>query len=264
MRRNGLLAWAFHGLFLAFIAAPLIAVVLVSFTGKGYLSMPFDGASLRWYRALLAAPEFGDAVRVSLLLGVCSASIALALAVPAALALTRGSFPGQGALQGVLMSPLLIPNVVLGVAFLRFFTDVGLSGTLTGLVAAHVVIVMPYALRLSLTATGGLDITLEQAALSLGASAFTTFRRVTLRLLLPGLASGWMLAFIHSFDELTMSTFIASPSLTPLPVRLYLRIEDSIDPMVAAVSTLMIVGALILIFAMDRLYGLDRIFAGRS
>ncbi|SFT71960.1 ABC transporter permease [Paraburkholderia aspalathi] len=263
MRRNGLLAWGFHGLFIAFIAAPLIAIVLVSFTGKGYLSMPFDGASLRWYRALLTAPEFGAALRVSLVLGVCSASIALVLAVPAALALSRWSFPGHATVQGILMSPLLIPNVVLGVAFLRFFTDLGLSGTLLGLVCAHVVVVMPYALRLSLAATGGFDLALEQAALSLGASAFTAFRRVTLRLLLPGLASGWILAFIHSFDELTMSTFIASPSLTPLPVRLYLRIEDSIDPMVAAVSTLMIVGALALVIALDRLYGLDRIFAGR-
>jgi putative spermidine/putrescine transport system permease protein len=264
MRKNGPLALAFHTAFVGFMAAPLIAIVLVSFTAKGYLSMPFDGASLRWYRALLTAPEFGHALRTSVLLGTCSASLALALAIPAALALARGDFPGRTALHGVLMSPLLIPNIVLGVAFLRFFNDIGLYGSFLGLLAAHCAIVLPYALRLVLGSAYGLDATLEQAAASLGASVWTVFRRITLRLLLPGLASGWILAFIHSFDELTMSAFIASPSMTTLPVRIYLRIEDSIDPMVAAVSTLMIVGALALVVAIDRLVGLDRLFGGKS
>lgn len=263
MRKNGPVALAFHVLFLLFLVAPLITIVLVSFTAKGYLAMPFDGASLRWYRAVLDAPEFGEALRISLVLGVVSATIALILAVPAALALARSSFPGRAAIQGVLMSPLLIPHIVLGVAFLRFFTHVGLNGTLVGMVLAHVVIVMPYALRLCLTSAGDMDRALEQAAMSLGAPVMTVFRRITLRLLLPGLASGWMLAFIHSFDELTMSAFIASPTMTPLPVRLYLRIEDTIDPMIAAVSTLMIVGALVLILAIDRLIGLDRLFVSQ-
>ncbi|RQR79175.1 ABC transporter permease [Burkholderia sp. Bp9012] len=264
MRKNGPLALTFHTLFVGFMAAPLVAIVLVSFTAKGYLSMPFGGASLRWYRALLSAPEFGHALRTSLLLGTGSASLAIALAVPAALALARGEFPGRSALHGVLMSPLLIPNIVLGVAFLRFFNAIGLNGTFAGLLGAHLVIVLPYALRLALGSAYGLDASLEQAAISLGASAWMVFRRVTLRLLLPGLASGWLLAFIHSFDELTMSTFIASPSMTTLPVRIYLRIEDSMDPMVAAVSTLMIVGALALVIAIDRLVGLDRLFVGKS
>ncbi|MCW0161121.1 ABC transporter permease [Burkholderia pseudomallei] len=263
MRKNGPFALAFHGLFLLFLAAPLITIVLVSFTAKGYLAMPFDGASLRWYRAVFDAPEFGEALRISLLLGVVSASIALTLAVPAALALTRWSFPCREAIHGALMSPLLIPHIVLGVAFLRFFTRVGLSGTFVGMVLAHVVIVMPYAMRLCLTSAGDIDHALEQAAMSLGASVFGVFRRITLRLLLPGVVSGWMLAFIHSFDELTMSAFISSPSLTPLPVRLYLRIEDTVDPMVAAVSTLLIVGALVLILAIDRLVGLDRLFGSQ-
>lgn len=262
MRKNGLVALGFHVLFLLFLAAPLIVIVLVSFTAKGYLAMPFDGASLRWYRALLHVPEFATALRTSLGLGVTSASLALLLAIPAALALTRGTFHGRGAIHGVLMSPLLIPHIVLGVAFLRFFTDLGLNGRFASLVVAHTLIVMPYALRLCLTSAGDLDRSLEHAALSLGASTWTVFRRITLRLLMPGLASGWLLAFIHSFDELTMSVFIASPTMTPLPVRLYLRIEDSIDPTVAAISTLLIVGALVLIVVIDRLIGLERLFAG--
>ena len=262
MRKNGPMALVFHALFLLFLAAPLIVIVLVSFTAKGYLAMPFDGASLRWYRALLGVPEFATALRTSLGLGFTSASFALVLAVPAALALTRWSFPGRAMVHGMLMSPLLMPHIVLGVAFLRFFTDLGVNGSFTALVVAHTVIVMPYALRLCMTSAGDLDSSLEQAAMSLGASVTTVFRRITLRLLMPGLASGWLLAFIHSFDELTTSVFIASPTMTPLPVRLYLRIEDSIDPTVAAVSTLLIVGALALILVIDRLVGLERLFVG--
>ena len=262
MRKNGLMALVFHALFLLFLAAPLIVIVLVSFTAKGYLAMPFNGASLRWYRALLDVPEFATALRTSLGLGFTSASFALVLAVPAALALTRWSFPGRAMVHGMLMSPLLMPHIVLGVAFLRFFTDLGVNGSFTALVVAHTIIVMPYALRLCMTSAGDLDPSLEQAATSLGASVTTVFRRMTLRLLVPGLASGWLLAFIHSFDELTTSVFIASPTMTPLPVRLYLRIEDSIDPTVAAVSTLLIVGALVLILVIDRLIGLERLFVG--
>ena len=262
MRKNGPMALVFHALFLLFLAAPLIVIVLVSFTAKGYLAMPFDGASLRWYRALLGVPEFATALRTSLGLGFTSASFALVLAVPAALALTRWSFPGRAMMHGMLMSPLLMPHIVLGVAFLRFFTDLGVNGSFAALVVAHTVIVMPYALRLCMTSAGDLDPSLEQAATSLGASVTTVFRRITLRLLVPGLASGWLLAFIHSFDELTTSVFIASPTMTPLPVRLYLRIEDSIDPTVAAVSTLLIVGALVLILVIDRLIGLERLFVG--
>jgi putative spermidine/putrescine transport system permease protein len=264
MSRNGPFALAFHVLFIAFICAPLVAVCLVSFTDKGYLSMPFDGASLRWYRALLQAPEFARALHASLVLGVASASIALVLAVPAALALARWQFAGREAINSALLSPMLVPHVVLGVAFLRFFTDVRLNGTMIGLVLAHVVIVLPYALRLTLAASTNLDRALEHAALSLGAPPRTAFRRITLPLILPGVASGWILAFIHSFDELTMTAFIAAPSTVTLPVRLYLHIEETIDPLVASVSTLLIVGAILIMVLLDRLYGLDRILVGKQ
>lgn len=263
MRQNGILALLFHTLFVCFIAAPLVAVVLVSFTDKGYMSMPFDGASLRWYWALLDAPEFARSFRTSLLLGVVSATIALLFSLPAALAIARWNFPGKGSVNAALMSPLLIPHVVLGVAFLRFFTDVGMSGTFFGMVCAHIIIIMPYALRLCLSAADGIEQALEDAAVSLGAGRWTVFRRITLRLMLPGVISGWVLAFIHSFDEVTMSAFIASPSLTPLPVAIYHRIEDSIDPMVASISSLLIFGAVGLMVVIDRIYGLDRIFVGK-
>ena len=116
MNRNGPLSLAFHGLFIAFILAPLVVVVLVSFTDKGFMAMPFDGASLRWYRAIAENPQFLDSFWVSLQLGLVSATLSALIAVPAALAIARGRFPGRDAIAAFLVSPLMIPHVVLGVA----------------------------------------------------------------------------------------------------------------------------------------------------
>jgi putative spermidine/putrescine transport system permease protein len=158
----------------------------------------------------------------------------------------------------------MIPHVVLGVAFLRFFTEVGLTGTMVGLTFTHVIIVMPYALRLVLASASGLDRDAERAALSLGASAFTVFRRITLPLILPGVAGGWVLAFITSFDEVTMTVFVASPSTTTLPVRMYNHIAQTIDPLLASISTVLIVLTVILMVILDRIYGLDKILIGKG
>jgi len=115
-----------------------------------------------------------------------------------------------------------------------------------------------------LAAATGMDPAVERAAVALGASRFTVFRRITLPLLLPGIVSGWLLAFITSFDELTMSVFIASPSTTTLPVRMFLHIQDTIDPLVAAVSALLIFATLVVMLILDRLVGLERLFVGRA
>ncbi|PZX34689.1 Spermidine/putrescine transport system permease; protein ABC Transporter permease protein [Cupriavidus phytorum] len=264
MRKNGPLSLLYHALFIAFMVAPLLVVVAVSFTGKGYISMPSDGLSLRWFRAIADAHELVDAIWLSLTLGLVSATIAVALAVPAALALIRHRFPGRGALMAFFLSPLMIPHVVLGVAFLRFFTTLGVTGSFFWLALTHVVVVMPYALRLVLAAATGLDRDAERAALSLGASRFTAFRRVVLPLILPGVVGGWMLSFIQSFDELTMTVFVATPGTTTLPVAMYNQIAQTIDPLVASVSTVLIIGTLVLMVLLDRIVGLDRVLIGKN
>src|SRR5262249_49946009 len=127
MSRNGPLALAFHALFIAFVLAPIVIVCLVAFTPEGYLSLPTRVPSLRWFRAIADYPEFVRAFRDSLRLAVLSASIAVALATPAALAIARYRFAGRDAMLALFMSPLMIPHVVLGIAFLRFFTTIGLG-----------------------------------------------------------------------------------------------------------------------------------------
>ena len=264
MSRNGPIALIFHTLFISFVLAPIVIVCAVAFTPEGYLSLPTNGLSLRWFRAIADYPEFIRAFRDSLWLATLSSTIAVLLSVPAALALARYRFIGREALLAFFMSPLMIPHVVLGIAFLRFFTTIGLGGTFTGLVLSHIVIVMPFALRLVLAASTGMDRAVEHAAVSLGASPFTMFRRVTLPLILPGVVSGWVLAFITSFDEVTMTVFIASPSTITLPVRMFLYIQDNIDPLVTSVSASVIAITMTALILLDRFYGLDRVLAGKS
>jgi putative spermidine/putrescine transport system permease protein len=156
MSRNGPLALAFHTLFVIFMLAPILVVCFVAFTPEGYLSFPTDRWSLRWFYAIARYPEFVSAFWRSLWLGAISSAVAVAFSVPAALAIARYRFRGREAMTALFMSPLMIPHLVLGIAFLRFFTELGLGGTFIGLVLAHIVIVLPFALRLTLASAVGL------------------------------------------------------------------------------------------------------------
>jgi putative spermidine/putrescine transport system permease protein len=264
MSRNGPIALAYHAVFVIFMLAPIVVVCWVAFTPEGFLSFPTTDWSLRWFRAIARYPEFISAFWQSLGLGALSSALAVGFSVPAALALARHRFKGREAFTALFMSPLMIPYIVLGIAFLRFFTGIGLGGSFTGLVLAHIIVVFPFALRLTLASAVGLDRSIEHAAVSLGASEWTVLKRVTLPLVVPGLASGWALAFINSFDEVTMTVFIAGPGTATLPVRMFLYIQDNIDPLVTSVSACVIaitVGGLI---ALDRAYGLERLLVGRG
>ena len=186
------------------------------------------------------------------------------MAVPAGLAITRYEFPGRDFLNGLFLSPLIIPHLVLGVALLRLFALVGGTGSFGFLIFAHALIVTPYTLRLVVAALVGFDRSAEQAALSLGASQATVFKRITLPMILPGVTGGWLLAFINSFDEVTMSIFVTSPATVTLPVRMYMYATESIDPMMAAVSALMIALTAGAMLVLDRAFGLDKILVGQK
>ena len=260
--RNGPLALAFHTLVVAFMLAPLLIVCVVAFTPENTLSIPTTRFSLRWFEAIFAHPDFVQSFRNSLALALSSATLAIAIAIPAGLALTRYSFRGREALNGLFLSPLIIPHLVLGVALLRLFALIGATGSFFWLVLAHVVVITPYVLRLVVAAVVGFDRSAEQAALSLGASPATVFRRITLPMILPGVTGGWLLAFINSFDEVTMSIFVTAPSTVTLPVRMYMYATESIDPLMAAVSALMVAITALAMLLLDRAYGLDKILVG--
>lgn len=264
MNRNGPLALLFHAAFVLFMLAPLLVIMWMAFTPGSLLVLPTSEFSLRWFRAILGNRQFVNAFGFSIVLGVAAATVAMLLAVPAALAVARHRFLGRDALVAFFLSPLVIPHVVLGVAFLRFFTGAGIQGSFLGLLGSHVLVIFPYGLRLVLASLVGADPALERAALSLGASRWTLFRRITLPLMIPGVAGGWVISFIQSFDEVTMTAFVATPSSMTLPVRMYHYIEESIDPLVASVSTVVILGTFLLMLLVDRIYGLDRVLVGKG
>ncbi len=264
MSRNGLPALVFHALFVTFMLAPILVVCAVAFTPEAFLSFPTNGLSLRWFRAIADYPEFVSAFWQSIGIGALSSLIAVALCVPAALAIARHRFRGRDAMLALFQSPLMIPHVVLGIAFLRFFTEIGIAGTFAGLLIAHVVVVFPFALRLTLASAVGMNPQIEHAAASLGASDWTTLRRITLPLVFPGLVSGWALAFVNSFDEVTMTVFIATPGTETLPVRIFLYIQDNIDPLVTSVSAVVIAFTVVMLVLLDRLYGLEALLIGKG
>lgn len=264
MRRNGPFAIAFTFLFGLFMLAPIIVVLGVSLTPTGYLEFPPSGISFRWFRAILDNPDFIDAAIVSLKLGVVSATLATLVAVPAGMAIDRRRFRGREVLLAFFMSPLMVPTVVLGIAFLRFLTLIGFNGTFSGLAICHAIIVTPFVLRLVLASLSGLDRSVEKAAIALGASDWTVFRRITLPSILSGIVGGWVLAFITSFDEVTVTVFIVNPSTTTLPVRLFSHIAQTTDPLVASVSAVAILFTVAVMLLVDRLYGLDRLLIGEG
>src|SRR3954470_20371764 len=264
MNRNGPLALAFNALVIAFMLAPLVVICLVAFTPENTLTLPTTGMSLRWFRAVFQHPDFVASFANSLWLAGSAATVSVAIAVPAALALDRYEFRGRGALNALFLSPLMIPHLVLGVALLRLFALIGATGSFVWLTLGHIVVVTPYVLRLVLAALSGLDRSAEHAAVTLGASSWIVFRRITVPMILPGITGGWLLAFINSFDELTMSIFVTSPATVTLPVRMYMYATESIDPMMAAVSALMVAVTAVTMIVLDRIYGLDRILVGRQ
>ena len=264
MQRNGLIALAFNALVIAFMLAPMVIVCIVAFTPESTLSIPTQEFSLRWFRAVFAHPDFMSSFWNSVWLAFGSATLCTALAVPAAIALTRYEFPGRDTLNALFLSPLLIPHLVLGVALLRTFTLIGATGSFFWLMLAHTVVITPYAMRLIIAALVGFDRSAEQAAQSLGAGSATVFTRITLPMILPGVSGGWLLAFINNFDEVTMSIFVTSPATVTLPVRMYMYATESIDPLMAAVSALTIAVTAAAMLVLDRVYGLDRVLIGRG
>ena len=262
MTSNGWLAKLFNALVMVFMLAPLIVVCLVAFTPENNLTIPTTEYSLRWFKAVFEHPDFVTSFWNSLWLALGAASLSTLVAVPAGLAISRYEFKGRDALNALFLSPLIVPHLVLGVAILRLFTLIGATGHFYWLMLAHVVVITPYALRLVLAAAVGMDKHCEHAALSLGASRATVFRRVTLPMILPGVTGGWLLAFINSFDEVTMSIFVTSPATVTLPVRMYMYATESVDPLMAAVSALMVALTAGVMVILDRLYGLDKILLG--
>src|ERR1043165_7540985 len=234
------------GLALFFILLPLLLVTWLAFFRQEIPSFPPEGYSLQWFGAVLNNRSFVSSFILSAQVEVLATLIGLALAVPASLAIARRRFRGRGAIDALLLMPLVVPGVVLGTSIYVFqieteiATGLPLLGQTAGLVAAHVLVVIPWVARLVTASLAGFDPAIEEAARNLGAGPWTTFRRVTLPSIRPGIVAGALFGFVMSFGNLEMSLFLVGAGRTPLPTRILPVLEWKIDPTVAAVSVMQI------------------------
>ncbi|QCI67629.1 ABC transporter permease [Phreatobacter stygius] len=228
-----------------YLIAPLVIVVIISFSAASFLQFPPPGLSLRWYRNLFNDPAWTDALTVSIQILIPSATLATLLGTAAAYALVRGRIPGASVIGAALMLPIIVPGIITAAALFGAYRGLGLNGTLTGLIIGHVIITMPYVVATVSSALRTLDPRLEDAAATLGAPPFQAFRRVTLPLLLPAILSGLLFAAVASFDELIVSLFVSSARVRPVAVQMWSNIRGDMDPTIAAIASLCFAFALV-------------------
>ena len=239
-----------------FLLSPMALVFVMSVSADPYLNFPPSGLSLRWFVALAHDAPMLAAARNSVLLAGIVTCVALLVGVPAALAVAGRQVPGAVGL--LLSAPLLLPTLVLGLGLLMALQPLHLVATWPGLVLAHLVVVLPFVVRIMATSLAALPPGLAAAAATLGAPPWRVFWRITLPLALPGIMAAATLAFLVSFDEVVISLFLVGPRLTTLSVALFRYTESRTDPMVAAVAVVLIGVTAIVILAVDRLVGFSR------
>lgn len=258
-RLGGLLLRGYVLAFLGFILAPLVVVVGVSFEPNAILRFPPRALSLRWYQEVLASGEFVDAAWTSLVVALLATAGSVALGVPAAYSLVRHRFPGRDVVATLLLSPLIVPQLVVGIALLQFFAALGLAASILTLTLGHVLITLPYVVRTLSATIVGLDPCVEEAALNLGATRLQVYRLIVLPLVRSGLSAALVFSFLISFDNAVISLFLVSARTTTLPIAIYTYVEHSLDPTIAAVSTLIMAVSLVLMVAARRLGVTERI-----
>lgn len=224
-----------------FLLGPLALIMTASFNSATSFPSGFEGFTLHWYAAILDHDEFLAAARTSMVVAALAAAIATLVSFLAAYAMARRKGPENSLVTTALSVPLLVPQIVMSLAVLQFAAAIGVGASLSGLVAVHAVYVMPFALRLILTGLARFDFGLEEAASSLGAGWRVRWRRVTLPLIRPSLVAGFTFCFILSFVNLPLSLFITNAKTATLPIVMFAYIESRIDPMIAAVSTVIVV-----------------------
>ncbi|WP_131742629.1 ABC transporter permease [Actinomadura roseirufa] len=223
------------------LIAPTVVVIPMSFSGADTFEFPPKTWSLRWYRSFFGSEKWMYALLTSLQIGLLVAVVATVLGVAVALGLTRSRFRGLGTVRALLMAPMIMPGIVVAVAIYGVFIRWQLNGTAVGFVVAHTVLALPFVVTAVSTSLSGYDRTMDVAAATLGATAWTTFFRITVPLVAPGVLSGFAFAFVTSLDEVVVALFLQTPDIQTLPVQMYNSITLEIDPTIAAASSLMVV-----------------------
>ena len=240
---------------LLFLLLPILVIIPLSFSNSSFLSYPIPGWSLQWYDNLFSSDDWARAARNSFIVAPLATVLATVLGTMAAVGLARVDFFGKSLLMSLLISPMVVPIVVVGVSVYLFFARIGLSDTYTGLVLAHAALGAPFVVTTVLATLQGFNHNLVRASLSLGATPLETFFRITLPIIAPGVISGALFAFATSFDEVVVTLFIAGPTQVTLPRQMFTGIRENISPTIAAVATLLIIFTTALMLGLEWLRG---------
>lgn len=226
--------------------SPILVIVISAFNASMFFEFPPTGFTLRWFIRFFEVQEYQRSIMTSVRLALSAIAISLAAGIPAAFALDRHKFPGNNFLQGLFLSPLLLPQIIWSIGLIQFYAIVRFAGgnllnTFTGLVLAHAVITLPYVIRMVLSSLKFVDIDLENAAQSLGASPIRTFFEVTIPLIMPGVIVSAVFGFMVSFTDVVVATFVAGARNITFPVRVYTEMRtEGLDPLAVAVSALIV------------------------
>jgi putative spermidine/putrescine transport system permease protein len=245
-----------HGV-IAFLIVPTLMVIPISFNDNQYLKFPPTEISLRWYREFWSNPDWLRSAWVSIVTACTVTALSTVLGTLAALGLTRVGGAGKKLILGLIISPLIVPTVSLALALYFFFAKFHLVGTWAAVVLGQTVLALPFVVLNVHSSLQSYSMTLERSAATLGAGPVTTFFRITMPIIRPGIAAGALFAFLVSFDEFIVALFLAGPGMTTLPVQMWNTMQLFVSPTIAAVST-MITAVTVLIFV---LMGITRRFS---
>lgn len=250
--------WAVRALcigVLLYLLLPILAIIPLSFSSSSFLAYPMPGWSTQWYDNLFTSTEWARAAKNSFIVAPAATLIATVLGTLTAVGLARVSFPGKGLLMALLIAPMVVPVVVVGVACYLFFAPLGLADSYLGLILVHAALGAPFVVTAVLATLQSFNHNLVRASLSLGAGPLTTFFRVTLPVIAPGVISGALFAFATSFDEVVVTLFIAGPEQATLPRQMFTGIRENINPTIAAAATLLILFTTALMLVLEWLRG---------
>jgi putative spermidine/putrescine transport system permease protein len=248
------------GLILFFLIMPILVIIPLSFNAGDYftftkemLALDPAGYSLQWYHDFFTNPNWQGAVRNSVIISIFSTLIATTLGTLAALGLSQAQMPAKSAIMALLLSPMIVPLIISAAGMYFFYSRVGLQGTLIGVILAHAALGTPFVV-ITVTATlVGFDRSLIRAALGLGASPFTVLRRVIVPIILPGVISGALFAFITSFDEVVVVLFVGSFEQRTIPWQMFSGIREHISPTILAVATVLVGVSIVLLTVLELL-----------
>jgi putative spermidine/putrescine transport system permease protein len=253
------------GIVFAIVLLPMVTVIWLSFFDDAVISFPPSGYGWRWYLNAWETHQFGRSFIVSVEVALASTVIGVMLGTAAAYGLERGKLPVSGAVQTLLLGPLAIPGVVLGTGLFILFVqidntiDLRVVGTLPGLIAAHTLLTVPWAVRLVSVSLHGVNRSIEEAAKNLGARPFTVFRRITLPMMRSGMIAASLFGFVQSFENLDLTLLLTGPGRSTLPVEMLNYLEFRVDPTLAAVAAVQIAIIGVLMLVTDRFVSLGRV-----